>query len=150
MKTDFGGMKACEMIGGEAASIQSQVVQDETQAMFNDLLTGNSNTRIGLRDRQTEGTWKWVKGEAFIYTNWKTDSGEPNNDDSKDCIYMDSTWKWVVSDCSNDDADGVLCMKGTSTSFDTTTPAPAPAAAATHGNYNETPCPYALNAANKY
>ena len=129
-----GGKKACEQIGGEAASILSQVVQDEVQATFNDLLTGNSNTRIGARDNNNEGTWKWTKGESFVYTNWKTDSGEPNNDDSKDCAYMDSTWKWVVSDCGDDNANAVLCMKGTSTSFDTTTQAPA----ASYGNIGST------------
>ena len=34
---------------------------------------------IGLTDREEEGTFRWVSGEAFGYANWNVASGEPNN-----------------------------------------------------------------------
>jgi hypothetical protein len=35
------------------------------------------NILLGATDRETEGTWKWVTGESWGYTNWWP--GEPNN-----------------------------------------------------------------------
>ena len=72
------------------------------------------------------GTWVWDKGETVSFTKWK--SGEPINDDNKDCIKVSSSnHQWEVKNC-DDDNRGVLCMKGTSTApTPAPTPAPAPA-----------------------
>ena len=32
---------------------------------------------LGASDREVEGVWKWVTGESWVFTNWKT--VEPNN-----------------------------------------------------------------------
>lgn len=37
---------------------------------------------IGLTDEAVEGTFEWVTGEAFSFTNWQI--GEPNNNDNQD------------------------------------------------------------------
>ncbi|MFY7971085.1 MAG: HYR domain-containing protein, partial [Flavobacteriales bacterium] len=61
---------AANATGGHLATI--------TSAGENTFLTGlGSNLWIGLSDVTTEGTYVWVTGEAFGYTNWE--GGQPNN-----------------------------------------------------------------------
>lgn len=42
---------------------------------------------IGLADPGVEGTYVWISGEGFSFTNWH--EGEPNNaNDEEDCVEM--------------------------------------------------------------
>ena len=42
---------------------------------------------LGGTDAAVEGTWSWVTGEAWIYTNWW--GGEPNNTGNEDFLALD-------------------------------------------------------------
>ena len=59
-------------MGGHLATIADA---GENRFVFE--LGGRDQVWLGGTDRDTEGTWKWVTGETFSYTNW--DGGEPNN-----------------------------------------------------------------------
>ncbi len=63
---------ACEALGGHLVTITSA----EENAIVRGLLPPE-NIFIGMSDHVTEGTWVWVTGEEFAYTNWAP--GEPNN-----------------------------------------------------------------------
>ena len=70
----WNGAKAhCENLGGYLATLTSQA---EAQFVHERLYNG-SDYLIGGTDQAVEGTWQWVTGEAWGYTNW--DTGEPNN-----------------------------------------------------------------------
>jgi hypothetical protein len=47
---------------------------------------------IGLTDEVTEGTWRWVTGEAYSYQSWNP--GEPNNAGNEDYIQFVGGGKW--------------------------------------------------------
>lgn len=52
---------------------------------------------IGASDAASEGSFVWVSGEPFSYTNWQ--SGEPNNSGNEDFLAYDyrgvrQSWAW--------------------------------------------------------
>ncbi|CAK0765156.1 C-type lectin domain-containing protein [Gammaproteobacteria bacterium] len=65
---------ACAGLGGYLATITSQAEQDWVIANLN---PAGVNTWLGGSDAAQEGTWTWVTGEPWNYSNWNT--GEPNN-----------------------------------------------------------------------
>jgi hypothetical protein len=75
----------CVAMGGYLVTVTSS---GENSFLFNLWPSG----WIGLTDEVTEGTWKWVTGETFSYTNWN--SGEPNNSGNEDYIQFVSGGKW--------------------------------------------------------
>ncbi|XP_040892220.1 CD209 antigen-like protein C isoform X3 [Toxotes jaculatrix] len=59
---------------------------------------------IGLTDRETEGTWKWVDGTPLTISFWA--SGEPNSFESKeeDCVelrYHGTVESWNDKPCDD-------------------------------------------------
>jgi len=65
----------CQNLGGHLATITSE---EENEFVFNELVK-NSKTScwLGGNDIQQEGTWEWITGENWVYSNWQ--AGEPNN-----------------------------------------------------------------------
>ena len=66
----------CESLGGYLATLTTP----EEEA-FVALLCANNSTRsgyyLGATDTENEGSWQWITGEKWDYTNWN--DGEPNN-----------------------------------------------------------------------
>lgn len=101
--------KACEEMGGHLATITSQEEQDFISSLSGDeTLIGKWSVWIGLSDLEETGTWKWVTGEPFEYSNWA------NNEPSGKGEYLVAMWgrtgsscKW--NDCSPTTAYAYLC-----------------------------------------
>ena len=65
----------CESIGGNLAVITSNAENEFIKKLISN---GSKNGYwIGATDELSEGTWKWVTGEVFSFTDWYT--GNPNN-----------------------------------------------------------------------
>lgn len=65
----------CEQDGGHLATITSE---RENQFVYGLLPTNAHNGWLGGSDAAEEGTWTWVTGEPFDYTNWAQHN--PDND----------------------------------------------------------------------
>ena len=74
----------CEEFGGHLVTITSAHEQEVVNGMLDKGI--RDFYWIGASDTETEGTFKWVTGEAFSYTNWR--SGEPNNDGEEDYAHL--------------------------------------------------------------
>ncbi len=57
--------KKCEEMGGHLVTITS-----EEEGELVSRLAGNVRVWIGLTDEKKEGSWRWVTGEKFDYSNW--------------------------------------------------------------------------------
>ena len=75
----------CSNMGGHLVTITSSGEQ-------NFLYTLWPSGWIGLTDEVVEGTWRWVTGETYSYTNWN--SGEPNNSGNEDYVQFVSNGRW--------------------------------------------------------
>ncbi|WP_407384311.1 RICIN domain-containing protein [Ruminococcus sp.] len=64
----------CEHRGGHLAVINSS---EENEALANLASSLSNYVWIGGTDEDSEGSWHWINGDDFSYTNWY--SGEPNN-----------------------------------------------------------------------
>ena len=62
----------CEAMGGHLVCVTS----DGENSFVKALISGN-RAWLGATDIDSEGSWRWVSGEQFSYSDW--DSGEPNN-----------------------------------------------------------------------
>jgi hypothetical protein len=73
---------AANGLGGYLATLTSSqensFIVDNIMSIYNPISnTPGPALYLGATDRVTEGTWQWVTGEAWSYTNWQP--GEPNN-----------------------------------------------------------------------
>jgi hypothetical protein len=75
----------CAAMGGYLVTITSS---GEQSFLFNLWPSG----WIGLTDEVNEGTWRWVTGETYSYSNWN--SGEPNNAGNEDYVQFVSNGRW--------------------------------------------------------
>jgi len=75
----------CSNMGGHLVTITSSGEQSFIFGLW-------PSGWIGLTDEVTEGTWRWVTGETYSYTNWN--NGEPNNSGNEDYVQFVSNGKW--------------------------------------------------------
>lgn len=74
----------CEALGGYLVTLTSQ---DENDFVYTNLIhTAPDSGWGGATDVAQEGTWAWITGEAWGYTNWA--SGEPNNQSNEDYLSL--------------------------------------------------------------
>lgn len=79
----------CQNNGGHLA-----VINDDAENSFVANFMMASSAWIGGHDSNTEGTFEWINGDSFGYTNWQ--SGQPNDYGSgEDCIRMKSSGLWT-------------------------------------------------------
>ena len=64
---------ACENLGGHLATSTSAGKNTFLHSLI------SANIWLGATDEASEGTWKWVTGEAWNYTNWESSANEPND-----------------------------------------------------------------------
>src|SRR5207237_9391228 len=64
---------------------------------------------LGADDIAVEGTFRWITGEAFGYSNFE--AGKPDNAGNADCVrYLpDGTWTDAVCGGATAGASGTLC-----------------------------------------
>jgi hypothetical protein len=75
----------CSNMGGHLVTITSS---GEQNFLYNLWPSG----WIGLTDEVNEGTWRWVTGETYSYSNWN--NGEPNNAGDEDYVQFVSNGRW--------------------------------------------------------
>ena len=96
---DFTEAKTyCESVGGHLVTITSA---EEQAAVDNMISASDSISWIGATDECSEGSWKWVTGEEFNYSNWL--DGQPDNyQDGQDYALMFSDGKCGWDDVGKD------------------------------------------------
>ena len=82
----------CESIG----AYLMVAVDDEENQDLNNLLTGSA--WLGLSDRATEGTFRWVNGSPSAYHRWLNNTVPQN--EALDCAFLLDTGLWVNADCN--------------------------------------------------
>ena len=82
--------KAAFAIGGHLITIENQEENDFIRD--NSILKTNvvEGIWIGLNDTLTQGDFKWVTGEPFVFNNWK--SSPSGNDGSEDWVEFYINW----------------------------------------------------------
>jgi hypothetical protein len=78
---------ACSAIGAHLVTLS-----DTSERAFVRGVARGASAWIGLEDRGTEGSFRWVTGEPVRETAWAP--GEPNNAGDEDCAQLvrDDTW----------------------------------------------------------
>ena len=87
----------CNSVGGNL------VIVKKPQDIEFLLTISNGPIWLGLSDKEKEGAYKWVNGDALEYANW--DGGEPNNQGNEDYVQMFGNGKW--NDLPNNGCGGI-------------------------------------------
>ena len=94
-----------ENLGGHLVTITSAEENEVVKQIFAD--SGLSAVWLGATDSDSEGNWKWVTGEDFVYSDWgqiDANSYEPNGGSKANYLvfynaeYMNGSYKWDDTD----------------------------------------------------
>jgi hypothetical protein len=97
---------AAAMTRNDVAGYLATVTSAEENACVAAVANGAS-VWLGGNDIDVEGTWAWITGEAWAYTNWN--GGEPNNSGNEDCLHMRAgASNWNDLPCSNTGQGGYV------------------------------------------
>lgn len=81
--------------GGNLATISSPGEQNYIIEQLGGSFAPGTEVWIGLTDEASEGDFKWITGESFLYSNWDSSTGEPNDAGGEDYATLrQSTLKW--------------------------------------------------------
>lgn len=97
----------CEKKGGHLVTISDEKENEFVNGMRCRNLSTDYQQSIWLggSDTANEGTWSWITGEPFTYSNWKPN--EPNGGTSQNYLQMYSSGNW--DDVQNEAGRFVLC-----------------------------------------
>jgi parallel beta-helix repeat protein len=79
-------------LSGHLATITSAAEQTVVHDLYLQMGLGDMRAWIGLKDQVGNGTWGWVTGEPFAYSNWG--GGEPNNIGSELWVEFFASGSW--------------------------------------------------------
>lgn len=86
---------AAQAGGWDLATIGTAQENAFVESLLNPALPGRSHFWLGASDQAVEGTFAWVDGTPFSYTDWW--GGEPNNSGNEDFLAYDlrnGAWAW--------------------------------------------------------
>jgi len=92
----------CEAAGGYLA-----VITSDQENKFVSGLAGGKRTWLGGTDEDTEGRWRWVNGERFVYSKWARN--EPSGDAGKGHYMMLYRGTWNDSILRDGNVAGFVC-----------------------------------------
>ncbi|XP_026129646.1 ladderlectin [Carassius auratus] len=93
--------KQCIDLGGNLASVSSQLTNSFLKTLVKKNSKGNTRTWIGAHDATKDFVWFWSDGSKFEFSDWHT--GEPNNyGGSEKCVEMGygGENRWNDAPCS--------------------------------------------------
>ena len=99
--------KICENLGGHLVTVTTKEENDFVMNLSKDSV--NKAIWLGGADYGSEGKWYWVTAELFSYTNWNSDSGEPNNTDENE-HYMNMWTSGTWNDMPVNGGTNTLCF----------------------------------------
>lgn len=97
----------CEKKGGHLVTISDEKENEFVNGMRCRNLSTDYKQSIWLggSDTANEGTWSWITGEPFTYSNWEPN--EPNGGTSQNYLQMYSSGNW--DDVQNEAGRFVVC-----------------------------------------